>query len=73
MKKMFFTALAVMAFSGVAMAENKVVIKKYNCTKCYQFAMDYVTFMVAHDTPPEEVNDQYQLALASCIANGGCN
>jgi hypothetical protein len=70
MKKLVFTALAVVAFSGVAMA-NSVEVKedKVFYEDCYTKAADYVDKIYDKDGTHtnEENNVVYQAYLAGCL------
>ena len=71
MKKLLFTALAVVAFSGVAMADTlEVKEDKVFYEDCYTQAADYVDNVYdPNGTHTAEQNNViYQAYLAGCLA-----
>lgn len=73
MKKLLFTAFAMIAFTGIAMAKNEVDQKQYLrdlCPSCFEFAMDRLEDFAPADAV--EANEQYQGLIEYCYSNGGC-
>ena len=77
MKKFVFTTLAVVAFSGVAMANNRVemkigILNKDNVvlffTSCENWAMDQMD-LYGEDQSPSEAHDDYRSLVELCDSN----
>ncbi len=71
MKKLFFTAIALLAFSGISMAST-VEVKESAVTDCYSRAGDYIdnVYDPCGTHTAEENNAVYQAFLAGCLKPG---
>jgi hypothetical protein len=67
MKKMIFTAMAVLAFSAVSMANTIEVKEEVVAEDCYEKAMDAVD--IAEEDDPIFNFYLYQVVLRNCLKN----
>jgi hypothetical protein len=71
MKKLVFTALAVVAFSATSFAETREVkVDEILFTECEDWAMDQMALQDPGDQlPPEEAHDNYRSLVENCDRN----
>lgn len=71
MKKLIFTTLAMVAFSGVAVANTvEEVEDKTLFTECENWAIDQMTLTDPdNQMPPEEAHDEYRYYVELCDSN----